>query len=185
MVQQRGYNAFSYYDLERAVGIKTASIHYYFPTKGDLGKALMQRYAEQVGERLSEIAATTDDPRRKLRLVADTFADAMCSDQRSLCMGCMLASDLITLPPELQKEVQTFFARLENWVADVLRAGRADGRLCFEGSPDRLARTFIASLEGALITSRAMGDDDRVADAAAWFIGSISQPTPVASVRRT
>lgn len=181
MVQQRGYNAFSYHDLEREVGIKTASIHYYFPTKGDLGKALMQRYAEHVRERLSDITAKTRDPRRKLRLVADLFSDAMCGDARNLCMGCMLASDLMTLPNELQKEVRAFFTELEMWVAQVLEAGRAEGTLCFTGPADRLARTFIASLEGALITGRALGDERCVTDAASWFIGSISQPAAARS----
>jgi TetR/AcrR family transcriptional repressor of nem operon len=177
MVQQRGYNAFSFHDLAREVGVKTASIHYYFPTKGDLGKALMHRYAEQVGQRLDEIDVMTRDARRKLSAFAGIFAEAMCGDQRNLCMGCMLATDLMTLPGELQEEVRIFFMQLETWAARVLREGRTSGSLEFAGSPEKLARTFIATLEGALIAGRTFCDMRRVNDAATWFIGSISHPS--------
>ena len=33
--QSLGFNAFSYKDIQENVGIKTSSIHYYFPTKTD------------------------------------------------------------------------------------------------------------------------------------------------------
>ena len=46
LVQARSYNAFSFKDLAAEIGIRTASIHYHFRTKGDLGVALMQRYIE-------------------------------------------------------------------------------------------------------------------------------------------
>ena len=45
-VQARGYNALSFRELAKEVGIKSASIHYYFPTKGDLGAALASRGPE-------------------------------------------------------------------------------------------------------------------------------------------
>ncbi|NIP29545.1 MAG: TetR family transcriptional regulator, partial [Candidatus Dadabacteria bacterium] len=36
LFQKRGYKAFSYRDIAKEIGIKTSSIHYYFPTKDDL-----------------------------------------------------------------------------------------------------------------------------------------------------
>ena len=44
LIQLRGYNAMSYRNLADEIGVKTASIHYYFPTKEDLGLALLKRY---------------------------------------------------------------------------------------------------------------------------------------------
>ena len=46
----RGYNGFSYRDLAELVGVKTSSIHYYFPTKEDLALAAVQTYAANIGE---------------------------------------------------------------------------------------------------------------------------------------
>ena len=42
MVQARGYNSLSFRELAKEIGIKSASVHYYFPTKGDLGAALAE-----------------------------------------------------------------------------------------------------------------------------------------------
>ena len=43
-VQDRGYGGLSFRELAKEVGIKSASIHHYFPTKGELGSALAARY---------------------------------------------------------------------------------------------------------------------------------------------
>ncbi|MBC7941403.1 MAG: helix-turn-helix transcriptional regulator, partial [Chitinophagaceae bacterium] len=47
LAQQRGFNAFSYADIAAAVGVRKASIHHHFASKGDLELALVQRYRQQ------------------------------------------------------------------------------------------------------------------------------------------
>jgi len=173
LVQRGGYNAFSYHDLANAIGIKTASIHYYFPTKGDLGKALMKRYTDTVREQLSQIDIQTNDAARKLKLCAEMFAGSLCLDDGRLCMGCMLASDLMTLPNDVQDEVRAFFADLERWVASVMRQGQSAGAFSYAGTPDKVARAFVAMLQGALIVSRTLGEARQPLEAAAWFISTI------------
>lgn len=174
LVQRGGYNAFSYHDLADAIGIKTASIHYYFPTKGDLGKALMKRYTDTVREQLSAIDTQTSDATRKLKLCAEMFAGSLCLDSGQLCMGCMLASDLVTLPNDVQDEVRAFFADLERWVSSVMRDGRAAGMLAFTGTPDKVARAFVAMLQGSLIVARTLDEERQPLETAAWFISTIT-----------
>ena len=41
-IQSRGYNGFSFRDIQDALGIKTASIHYHFKTKQDLSKITLE-----------------------------------------------------------------------------------------------------------------------------------------------
>ena len=43
LIRSIGYNAFSYADISKALGIKNAAIHYYFPSKSDLGVEIIQR----------------------------------------------------------------------------------------------------------------------------------------------
>ena len=66
LVRTRGYNGFSYRDLAEQIGIKTASIHYHFPTKGDLGEALIENEREVFARNLAQLDAAEKDPRRRL-----------------------------------------------------------------------------------------------------------------------
>ena len=53
--QTRGFNAFSYKDIQAEVGVKTSSIHYYFPTKQDLAAAMTERYTDRFLQLLNYI----------------------------------------------------------------------------------------------------------------------------------
>ena len=44
LLQLNGFNGFSYGHIAKELGIKTAAVHYHFPTKADLGVALVQRF---------------------------------------------------------------------------------------------------------------------------------------------
>ena len=46
MIRAGGYHSFSFRQIAAELGIKSASIHYHFPTKEDLGVALTKRYTE-------------------------------------------------------------------------------------------------------------------------------------------
>lgn len=41
LAQTRGYNGFSYADIAAQLGVTKASLHYHFPSKAELGRALM------------------------------------------------------------------------------------------------------------------------------------------------
>ena len=51
--QTCGFNAFSYKDLQKDVGVKTSSIHYYFPTKKDLAITMITRFVERYRQHLT------------------------------------------------------------------------------------------------------------------------------------
>lgn len=168
LVQRHGYNAFSYRDLAHQVGVKTSSIHYYFPSKADLGRALMRRYTEQLQQTLVALDTGTDNPRLKLERFATLFADTFRAGGQ-LCLGGMLATDFMTLPDSMQAEVKAFFTTAEAWLTGVLEAGRVAHVFQFHSSPEALAKTIVATLEGALIAARAFEDEKRLTDTATWL----------------
>jgi hypothetical protein len=47
----------------------------------------------------------------------------------------------------------------------------------FDGSPAPLAKTFFATLEGAMIAARTFGDESRLARAARWLLDSLAGPS--------
>src|SRR6202012_1004558 len=66
LVQTRGFNNFSYADIAGELGITTASLHYHFRSKAELGQALVSRYAERFVDSLREIDREIPDSRAKL-----------------------------------------------------------------------------------------------------------------------
>src|SRR5580658_2914910 len=68
LVQTRGYNGFSYADVAAQLGVTKASLHYHFPSKAQLGSALIDRYQIVFGEALEAIDARAAEPSKKLRL---------------------------------------------------------------------------------------------------------------------
>jgi len=47
LAQTCGFNGFSYADIAERLGVTRASLHYHFPTKAELGRALIARYRER------------------------------------------------------------------------------------------------------------------------------------------
>ena len=160
MVQTRGYNAFSYADISAQVGIRKASIHYYFPSKKDLGKELVARYRVAFRDKLDRIDNETGDARRKLKAYAQLYLEALRDDDR-MCLCGMLASDITTLPEEVRREMVSFFADNETWLMKTLGDGRNVGVLSFGGSAKSEAQLLLTGLQGAMLVARTYGDEAR------------------------
>jgi TetR/AcrR family transcriptional regulator, transcriptional repressor for nem operon len=172
LAQTRGYNAFSYRDLAARVGIRSASIHHHFPSKGDLGRALVARYRERFSDALRRIAAGPGDAAARLTAYVELFR-ATYENGGRLCLGGMFAADLPTLPLEVQEQVRGFYADNEAWLTRLLDAGRRSSELDFQGSPRDAAAALLDGLEGALLGARAHGSTARFARATRWLLLSV------------
>jgi TetR/AcrR family transcriptional repressor of nem operon len=162
LVQERGFNGFSYADIARELGVTKAALHYHFASKAELGDALIDRYAERFFEALG--AADGREAPQQLRGYAQLYADVFRDDRMCLCG--MLAADYATLPEPMRERVVRFFDDNEVWLARVLEDGRKAGTVSFTGSARAVARTLIGGLEGAMLVSRPYRDLKRFRDAA-------------------
>jgi TetR/AcrR family transcriptional repressor of nem operon len=152
-VQDRGYSGLSFRELAKEVGIKSASIHHYFPTKGELGGALADRYTSDFAAYLDGLLADGLDPHTCLLRYTDVFRDTLRNDNR-MCLAGILAAEHKELPDEVRSEVVKFGVMNENWIARVLaRAGAANP----EQTRHR-ARAIFAAVEGAQLVARSRGD---------------------------
>jgi TetR/AcrR family transcriptional repressor of nem operon len=154
-VRSRGYAAFSYADLAGAVGISKPSIHHHFPTKEDLGVALVAAYAERFDDRLAAIAEATPSAPTRLRAYADLYLEGL-RDERA-CLCAMLASDHVAVPERVRIGVATFMERNLRWLVGVVEAGQAHGEFAATLDPRTEAETFYAALVGAMFAARSLG----------------------------
>jgi TetR/AcrR family transcriptional repressor of nem operon len=156
LVQTRGFNSFSYADVAKELGITTASLHYHFRGKAELGYALITRYAGRFGDALDRIDRQVPGARDKLEAYADLYAGVL--EGQRMCMCGVLAAEYQTLPEPMRRAVIGFFDENQRWLAGVLTQGQADKTLAFSGSAADVAQSILSTLEGAMLVTRPYDD---------------------------
>lgn len=154
--QTRGFNAFSYKDIQNEVGIKTASIHYYFPSKQDLALAMADRYIQHFASALADIRQQEQDGLKQLFMLGGIFSQVL--KAKKFCMCGMLASDLLALSDEVTDKLQEFFQLNENWIMESINHAKAEGKIPDNVDSAMAAAHFLATLEGGMLIARAKAD---------------------------
>lgn len=150
-MRKGGFDAISFRDLATAVGVKSASVHYHFPAKSDLGQAVVARYRERIMEALAD----PKDERSlnaKLNLLFDTYAAAL-RDGDSVCLCCQLGAEARDLPEDVAAEVERFFKSIVGWTASALTPSMPAAKA------NKLAAHIISALQGAMVLAVATDDE--------------------------
>ncbi|MGH1485764.1 MAG: TetR/AcrR family transcriptional regulator [Cellvibrionaceae bacterium] len=147
-----GYNAFSFREIAKDIGIKSASIHYHFPTKADLAAALAKRYTEKFSGHLSSIENTTKDLHGKLSDYADLFYFALKTDQK-MCLCGLFAAEMDVLPSDVKTETRQFFETNLSWLEQLFADNQID-------SPKTEAMKLLANMEGAMLLAKAFESEE-------------------------
>lgn len=142
-----GYHGFSFRDLAEDVGVKSSSIHYYFPAKADLGEALAKRYTERAKERLGDPASLA--PTEAIARLTQLFRDALLKDDK-MCLCGLFGAERDALPPVVAAATGEFFRLVLGYLTTALGAD-------WTGAPPV---AILARLEGALIVARTLRDVD-------------------------
>ena len=117
-MRSRGYHAVSFRQLADDVGIKSASVHYYFPQKVDLAVALVARYTKTFFVELDEHARDAS-PSQLLRIYCGAYRGVLELSERA-CLCGMLGAESHGLPQPLVDAVGTFFEANIEWIGRTL-----------------------------------------------------------------
>jgi TetR/AcrR family transcriptional repressor of nem operon len=186
LVQTRGFNAFSYADIARALAVQKASLHHHFATKADLGLALVERYRTSFLAALAALEKERSGAVERLEGYVELYGSVL--RQRRMCLCGMLAADVATLPRPLRESLAGFFVENERWLERVLEEGRRRGEILFDGGAGSLAAFVVGSLEGAMLVARGSGNVAEFEQAAERLLALVCQraaPGRPARSRRT
>lgn len=153
-VQAHGYNALSFRELAKEVGIKSASVHYHFPTKGDLATALASRYSDEASAWLESLLAEPLTHTELMQTYTGAFRRALEDDNR-MCLCGIMAAEYSDLPADVRAEVDRFTKVNTQWLARVLSARHP---AMAKDALEARALAIFASIEGAQLVSRGRGD---------------------------
>ncbi|MFC5448991.1 TetR/AcrR family transcriptional regulator [Paenibacillus aestuarii] len=141
LVQDVGFNGFSYSHIAEKVGIRAASIHYHFPNKEDLGESLINRYHREFGATIAQIDNEAQNNLEKIRRYVMMFSIPV--GTYCTCLSVMLASDLATLSEKVREKLAKFFTANLAWLERVLEQGRSECHLQFKGTAVAQAKQNI------------------------------------------
>lgn len=161
-VQERGYAGLSFRELAKEVGIRSASIHHHFATKGELGGALASRYTADFAAYLDGLLAEERDAGARMRRYTAFFADTL-RERNRMCLAGILAAERNDLPEEVRAEVVKFGDMNEAWIVRALSGDPA------EGDARRRARAIFAAVSGAQLAAHGRGDPSVFAEIVATF----------------
>jgi len=167
LMMLRGYNGFSYRDLSELVGVKTSSIHYYFPSKDDLVLEAVSVYSSDILGALGKIDASLSAD-QKLGKYTKLFGRTL-GEGDQICLCGMLAADIGSLPDNIRAAVQAFFKANESWLAKVLAQGIKERTLAVNGKPESAARTLFAAYQGSVLSSRLFQTKSRLEEVEALW----------------
>ena len=182
LIRRRGFNGFSYRDLAELVGVKTSSIHYYFPSKDDLVLEAVKEYSARIVERLRNI-----DPELPVLEQARQYLEplrATCgSDQ--ICLAGMLSTEVLSLPEPVHKVLKDFYHINEAWLAKLLERGQEQRETLYPVPPEMLAQVLYGALQNGLIAARLFGTQERLEAAAETLLGALCNKRAAALLGKT
>jgi len=144
-----GYGGINFRDLAETVGIKAASINYYFANKALLAEAVAKRYWEDTARDLEAISTEAQDPMLALRRYPEIFRASLARGNR-ICLSSFMAAEYDELPAAVLKEVQAFADVNVAWLGKQLAAAK----LVKPEECETRARAIYAAVAGAQIVAR-------------------------------
>lgn len=163
LVIEHGFSGTSVERIIAESGSSKGAFFHHFPSKPDLARHLVERYAAADARHLLDALSATEtiaDPGERLLAVLGGFeddADALMSAQNS-CLYVALLTERELVGAETRAPI---LAAIETWrtgVADLLRAALAEAETTRTVDCDAWADHVFVTFEGAFILCRSTAD---------------------------
>ncbi len=150
LIRSKGYSAFSYADIAQRLNLKNAAIHYHFPSKSDLGLAVIR----ESQEKFAESRETWTHLKALDRLTAFIEMYHKNSKNNCICFVGALGTDITILPENMKEALQKAHLDIKTWLMNTLEEGKQKKEFDYHDTTDALSDLITSSLMASLILSR-------------------------------
>jgi TetR/AcrR family transcriptional regulator, transcriptional repressor for nem operon len=158
LIQQLGYNAFSYADIARKLGVRNAAIHYHFPAKEDLLSALVDSHIEQYRVLDAHLHAAGLSAKERLDKFIERYS--MLVEGNNICIIGSVASDFNTLPEAVKEKMGRLVELVLGLVEKTLEDGRNSGEFKFTEHARTQTLLVMTNLAAGVQLARITGKKD-------------------------
>ncbi len=154
LIHVRGLAGTTLEDVKVAAEVSGSQMYHYFPDKNELVQAVIDYQADTIvkHQRHALSGANGVEAWRKFVITAAKRTQAKGGCPLGSLVGQLAESD-----PEARAHISAGFDQWAAAIGDGLRSLHEDGKLPSDIDPDDLATTLLATLEGGLILSQALG----------------------------
>ncbi len=149
-VQRSGLQNLSFRTLADQVGVKSSSVHYYFPEKADLAASLIESYTDSFVEMLNAIDKKQLSLSDTIDAFIKIFEDVV--KAKKFCLCGMMAAEVAMLNDANRSLLSNYFKILENWLS--VHFENHKDQIDSAYSPETLAQIVLSGLEGAILLDR-------------------------------
>lgn len=153
-LQTVGFNGFSFQDLADDLGIRKASLHYYFSSKEDLGLALIEQYERSFNNFIQKHARLSAVRQLEAWL---KFCYGMAKDHQKLCPIGVLTCELNTFSPTMHKALAKFQSHQKKWVLKNIQQAVREKQFRKNLDTSWAADVFLECIQGGLQIARLQG----------------------------
>ena len=169
----KGYQATSMLDLEKATSLKPGSIYNSFKSKKGLFLAVIEHYREKmVGVRISSVL----NQGHPIQGIEDFFRTTYLNFEPDQLIGCMLtntATELSDSDKDIQSYVTAGIEMIEEAFAKCLNEAKMSGVIYSEVDVEKLALHLTSCYQGLCVVGRLTRDSDRLKVIADQTLASI------------
>jgi TetR/AcrR family transcriptional repressor of nem operon len=152
LLHRQGVGATTLAQVAEAADVPPGNVYYYFKTKDDLVRAVIESRAEQVGAMLGSLQARRS-PAARLKALAHQWVEMRDLVARYGCPFGTLASELDRREDGLDRAAAKPISLILDWVEDQFRQlGRRDAR--------ELAISLFSGVQGGALLANALRDPD-------------------------
>ena len=148
LIRTRGYNAFSYQDISSELGIKNAAVHYYFPSKENLGTSIVKTNIQRFEEMMDNIHSRNFDEWQQIETFVKIYVRS--HREQKKCLVGALSPDFNTLNETTKAELRRMIELILGWLTQLLSSGRDKMLFHFSEEPSSRALAIFSSLVASL-----------------------------------
>ena len=157
LIRERGFRATSIGDVLERAGIQKGSFYYHFPSKEDLGHAVIDRWLADQRERLLDYLAAADGPpplERPAAVLDGFLAEQDTNGCRGGCAFGNLAAELSDVHEGFRLRLREAFTLFRKGFAGLLERARARGDVRDDLDIPAMADFLVASIEGGVLLAK-------------------------------
>ncbi|MDP1930728.1 MAG: TetR/AcrR family transcriptional regulator [Gammaproteobacteria bacterium] len=170
IILQKGYTGTNIEEILDKAAITKGGFFYHFNGKGELARALVERYIEHdravFMELLERADSLSEDPLQRALIFLNLFSE-MVSGMNATHPGCLVAAftyELQQFDEDVRKRMEVGVMEWRRLVAERLHLVMERYKPRLDVSVDVLADMFTSTLEGGIILARVLDNNQALID---------------------